>query len=93
MMICRIDGAVHSTVQHSSIDGEKLLIAQPLTLDGAPSGLPIIAIDKAQAGPGDLCLVMREGGGARIVLENDRSPVQAIVIAVIDDVRLEPNEI
>lgn len=89
MMICRIDGAVHGTAQDPSLTGTRLLIAQPLTLDGVASGPAMIAIDRASAAPGDLCLVMREGGSARMILGDDKNPVQAIVIAVIDDVKIE----
>lgn len=87
-MICRIEGAVHATQEDESLHGEKLLLAQPLTLDGRATGVPIVAIDRLHAGPGDLVLVMREGGSARMILGNDRSPAQALVVAVIDDVRI-----
>jgi ethanolamine utilization protein EutN len=90
MQICRIEGSVYATVQDKALDGERLLLAQPLTLEGQPAGAPLVAVDRAQAGPGDLVLVFKEGGSARMVLGNERSPVQAVVIAVIDDVNLVP---
>lgn len=89
MKICRVTGTVHSTAQDSSLAGERILVTQPLDLDGAAAGAPLLALDRVDAGVGDMVLLHKEGGGARILLGNDRSPVQCIVIAVLDRVALE----
>ena len=89
MRVCRIEGSVHSTVKDRTLAAEKILVARPVDLEGRPAGDPLLALDKVDAGEGDLVLVHKEGGGARILLDDDRSPVQCIVIAVIDDIRLE----
>jgi microcompartment protein CcmK/EutM len=36
------------------------------------------------AGVGDLVLVCREGSSARFILDDEDSPVQALVLAVVD---------
>ena len=89
MMIARVDGTVHGTIKHDSLGGRRLLMVQPLDLEGQATGAPLIAIDRVDAGEGETVLVMKEGGGARIVLEDDRAPVQCVVVAVVDDVRID----
>lgn len=91
MKICRVTGTVHSTVQDPTLAGERILVAQPLDLDGEETGAPLLALDRVDAGIGDLVLLHKEGGGARILLGNDRSPVQCIVIAVVDRVAVTVN--
>ena len=86
--MCRIEGSVHATVKDESLAAASLLLAQPVGLEGEREGEPLIAVDRAGAGDGDLVLVMKEGGSARIVLENEDIPVQCVIVAVIDDVQI-----
>jgi microcompartment protein CcmK/EutM len=88
MILARITGAVHATIADPPLQGEKLLLAQPVGLDGAEIGRPLAAVDRVDAGVGDLVLVLKEGGSARALLGNDESPVQAVIVAVVDDVSL-----
>ncbi len=88
MKLCRIEGSVHATVHVTGLPDQRILIAQPLNVSGRPDGPPLLAIDQVAAGVGDLVLVSREGGGARIALNVSHTPVQALVVAVVDDVQL-----
>lgn len=92
MKLCRIEGSVHATVSTISGKGNRILIAQPINAAGRPDGPPLLALDQVSAGQGDLVLVMKEGGGARIVLNDKKSPVQCLVIAVVDDFNLAESE-
>jgi microcompartment protein CcmK/EutM len=87
MLICRVVGDVVSTIKNEHLKGHKLLLVQPVDLDGqTPKGEALIALDKVDAGPQDLVLVNREGGAARILLDNPRIPVQAVIVGVIDNI-------
>lgn len=86
MIIARVVGDIVSTIKSPSFEGHKLLIVQPLGLEGEAKGASFLAIDKVDAGVEDLVLVNKEGGSARILLEDERVPVQAVIVAVIDDV-------
>ena len=86
MLIAKVTGSVVSTHKNDHLVGHKLLIVQPLDLRGIPDGSDIIALDKVDAGVGDSVLLMREGGSARITLEDEKIPVQAVVVGVIDHV-------
>lgn len=87
MQLCRVIGDVVSTIKNRELTGTKLLLVQPVDLDlQTPAGKEMIAIDHAQAGENDLVLVNREGGSARQVLKNPKSPAQAVIIAVVDGI-------
>ncbi len=89
MQICRVIGDIVSTVKNEHFKGKKILIVQPLDLEDQPQGKAFLALDTVQAGPGDRVLVMREGGSARIIFEDNDIPVQAVITAVVDDIRLD----
>ena len=88
MILGRVTGTVHATVSSSHLVGERLLVVRGVDLEQKLSGKPLVCLDRADAGPGDLVLVNREGGAARILYENDRIPVQGIVLGVVDRIEL-----
>lgn len=89
MLLCRVVGDVVSTVKNQHLQGNKLLLVQPVDLDThTPTGVELIAVDHAQAGAGDLVLVNKEGGSARLMLQDEESPAQAVVVAVVDGIDL-----
>jgi microcompartment protein CcmK/EutM len=89
MLLCRVVGDVVSTIKNQHLKGEKLLLVQPVDLDtNTPTGNELIAVDKVQAGDGDLVLVNKEGGSARLILDNPLTPVQAVIVAVVDGMDL-----
>ncbi|MCG8604502.1 EutN/CcmL family microcompartment protein [bacterium] len=89
MIISRVVGDVVSTQKNANFEGHKLLIVQPVEPDGdTPRGPSMIALDKVDAGASDLVLVNKEGSSARLLLDNEEIPVQAVVVAVIDGIDL-----
>lgn len=88
MLICKVKGEIVSTIKNPQLAGHKLLTVQPLDLDGNDDGPEIIAVDIVDAGPDDLVLVNKEGSGARTLLENEKIPVQAVIVGVIDGVEI-----
>jgi len=91
MIICKVIGDIVSTVKNPQFEGKKLMIVQPLDLEDKPDGESFLAIDTVQAGTGDKVLVMREGGSARIVLQDNKIPVQALITAIVDEVHFLEN--
>lgn len=85
MLICQVVGEIVSTIKDSHLEGYKLLIVQPMNLKGEPEGASMIAVDIVDAGMDDLVLVNKEGSSARTLLEDEKVPVQAVVVGVIDD--------
>lgn len=92
MILGRVTGSVHATVKNPHLDGHRLLVVKPVDLAGHPRGRPIVSVDRVDAGVGDLVLVCREGSSARFVLDDPDSPVQAMVLAVVDDLVLHDTD-
>lgn len=89
MILCRVQGSVTSTQKNEHLTRNKLLICQPVQLDGVtPEGPSFLALDVAQAGPEDLVLVNKEGSGARLIFDDEKIPLQTVVVAVVDDLEL-----
>lgn len=89
MILGRVTGTVVATKKHPRLEGNRLLIVQPVDLDKRLTGSSFLALDVVDAGEGDLVLVNREGGGARIVFGDHQIPIQAIVVGVVDGVDVE----
>jgi ethanolamine utilization protein EutN len=89
MQICRVVGTVVSTQKNPKLEGAKLLLVQPLTLDGQPRGVALIAIDSVGAGPGERVLVVIEGKAAGDALGRKAAAVDAAVVGIVDAVDYE----
>lgn len=89
MILSRVTGSVHATRKDAPLEGERILVTQPVGLDGATLGRPLLALDRVDAGVGDLVLVNKEGGSARILYGSEETPVQAVIVAVVDDVEID----
>lgn len=89
MLIARVIGELVSTHKHESHVGRKALIVQPLELDGANRGDPVIAFDAVDAGVGDRVLLVTEGFSAMTSVGRPQSPIDMAVVGVIDRIDLE----
>jgi ethanolamine utilization protein EutN len=89
MLIARVIGEMVSTHKHPSHVGRKALVVQPLDLDGASRGDPVIAFDAVDAGIGDRVLLVTEGFSAMTSVERPESPIDMAVVGVIDRIDLD----
>jgi len=90
MLIARVIGEVVATQKHSSHEGRKALLVQPLNLDGSDRGDAVVALDAVDAGVGDRVLLATEGYSAMTSVGRPMSPIDMAVIGVIDRVDLLP---
>ena len=90
MLIGRVIGDIVATRKHPSHEGLKLLLVQPLDLDGSDRGAAVVAVDSADAGVGDRVLLATEGYSAMTTVNRALSPTEMAVIGVIDEVDLLP---
>jgi ethanolamine utilization protein EutN len=88
MIIARVIGNVVASQKQSSHEGKKILLVQPLGLDGAPEGDPFVALDSVDAGVGDRVLAVQEGFSAMTSVGHKESPIDAAVIGIVDLVEL-----
>lgn len=86
MQIGRVVGTVVSTQKNKKLEGAKLLLVQPMTLDDQPRGTTVLAIDSVGAGVGEKVLLVIEGKAAGDALGKKAAPVDAAVIGIVDQV-------
>jgi microcompartment protein CcmK/EutM len=91
MLIARVVGELVATQKHPSHEGRKLLLVQPLNLDGSNRGDAVIALDAVDAGIGDRVLVATEGFSAMTSVGRPQSPIDMAVIGFIDQIELLPD--
>jgi ethanolamine utilization protein EutN len=90
MFLARVVGEVVATVKHRDLAGRTLLLVQPVDPAGQPGGRLQIAVDAAQAGPGDHVLVNDEGNGAAQVLRRSRGAIRTVIVGIVDQVASTP---
>jgi ethanolamine utilization protein EutN len=89
MILGKVVGTVVTTLSHPAFKNRRLLVVQPLLLEGQPADEDFIALDSTHAGIGDTVLVNREGSGARQVLNNPDACVISVIVGIVDSVYLE----
>lgn len=83
MVVGRVVGTVVTTMSHPDYKNRRLLVVQPLRMDGRSVG-DFIALDDSQAGIGDTVLVNREGNGSRQILDQPQGSVISVVVGIVD---------
>ena len=86
MLIGRVIGDVVATQKDASHRGRKILVVQPLQLDGSDRGEPVLALDSVDAGVGDRVLLATEGFSAMTAVGRPHSPIDMAVLGVIDHI-------
>ena len=86
MILAKVVGTVVTTISHRDFKNRRLLVVQPLNLPGDSPDEDFIALDNTQSGIGDTVLVLREGSGARQVLNNPDACVISVIIGIVDSV-------
>ena len=98
MFVAVVTGSVVATQKTGSMTGHKLLVVEPYRLDEAsrdrlvPTGRTFVAVDTLGAGEGQFVLVT-QGSSARLTPETKSLPIDAVVIGLVDTVRVEGKEV
>jgi ethanolamine utilization protein EutN len=88
MLIARVVGDLTATQKHSSHEGAKLLLVQPLELDGTNRGPAVVAVDSVNAGVGDRVLLVQDGYAAMTSMGRPQAPIDMAVLGIIDHVEM-----
>jgi ethanolamine utilization protein EutN len=88
MLLARVVGNVVATQKNGKLEGSKLLLVQPVDLDGAPRGAAVLAIDAVDAGVGDRVLLIQDGRSAQLLLGRAWPPWTRAVVGVVDAVEV-----
>ncbi len=84
MRVARVIGTVVATRKNRTLEGAKLLLAQPVDPDGTPVGPTQLVIDSVGAGMGELVLIVLEGRAAGTALGRRDAPVDAAIVGIVD---------
>ena len=88
MLIGRVIGDLVATHKHPSHEGRKILVVQPLNLDGTDRGDAVLALDAVDAGVGDRILLATDGWAAATATGRPQSPIDMAVIGFIDEIEI-----
>ena len=93
MFLARVTGNVVATQKDKTLNGQKLLVVEPLNVkyDDATqkpaalgnTGRAIVAIDVVGAGEGQLVLVV-QGSSARMTEQTKNLPADAVIVGIVD---------
>jgi len=89
MRICRVLGSVTSTAKQPVYQGQKLMVVQPLDENLENQGHSFLAVDRVQAGQGDLVLVNSEGNAARSLFNREVICIRSLITGIIDEVAVK----
>jgi len=93
MFIAKVVGSVVSTQKVETMVGHKLLVIEPYRInpdtraDMVTTGRTLIAVDTMGAGENEYVLVV-QGSSARMTPETKNLPVDAVIIGIIDSLRV-----
>jgi ethanolamine utilization protein EutN len=89
MILAKVIGTIVTTIGNPHYKNRRLLVVQPLLTVGEKANDDFVAIHSTQAGIGDTVLVLREGRGARQVLQDPDAPIISVIVGIVDAVFLE----
>jgi ethanolamine utilization protein EutN len=84
MQAALVLGTTRATVKHPSLNGQRMLLVQPLGVNDSADGSPMIAVDQLGAQRGDRVIITSDGAFTRQLVGNDRTPVRWCTIGMID---------
>ena len=98
MFVAKVTGSIVATQKVDSMVGHKLLVVEPYRLDAesrkqlVTTGRTFVAVDMLGAGEGDYVL-LTQGSSARLTPETKHMPVDAVVIGIVDSVRVDDDSV
>jgi ethanolamine utilization protein EutN len=93
MILARVEGSVVATKKNPKMTGQKFLVVRPLVIESSsakelkPGSSTLVAVDSLGAGEGEYVLVV-QGSSARLAADDKETPVDAVVVGIIDTVDL-----
>jgi ethanolamine utilization protein EutN len=92
MLLGRVRGTAVCTIKYPGTEGLKMLVVEPLNKKLEPTGPLQIAIDVVQAGPGDLCVMVRSREAALAMPDVKFVPVDLALVGIVDELEVKPGE-
>src|SRR6478609_5529008 len=98
MFLAKVTGSLIATQKVESMVGHKLLVVEPYRLDPndrnrlVTTGRTFVAVDTLGAGQGEFVLIT-QGSSARLTPETKSLPVDAVIIGIVDTVRVDQESV
>jgi len=90
MEIGKIIGRCVATKKGPRLDGNRLLLIQPLNFKQEPKGEPFLAWDCVDAGAGEIVILAR-GGEAMLPFPEPFPPIDKTAVAIVDTINYYPD--
>ena len=91
MLLGRVVGSAVCTMKYEGTEGLKLLVVQPLNKHLAPVGPLQVAADVVDAGPGDLCVMVRSREAALAMPVEKFVPIDLALVGIVDELEVKPD--
>ncbi len=91
MMLGKVIGTVVTTISHRDYKNRRLLVVQPLGLEGDKPDEDFIALDNTQAGVGDLCVMVRSREAALAMPDVKFVPIDLALVGIVDELAVRPD--
>lgn len=91
MILGRVTGKVVATMKNAALEGQRLLIVQPLDRHGRDKGKALVALDSVGAGAGETVYWCRGREASFPFLPNE-VPTEATIVAIVDALNI-PGEV
>jgi len=90
MFLAKIKGNLVSSQKNYNLVKHKLLITHQIDIEGRlVSNKDIISLDLIDAGIGDTVIVVQEGDAVQQILGNKTTPVNTMIVAIIDNIEIK----
>lgn len=85
MILARVLGNVVATQKNQRYSAARIMLVQPVNLDGSPRGVQMLALDSVDAGEGDLVIVVQEGWSASTASTGEPgAAIDSAIVGVVD---------
>jgi ethanolamine utilization protein EutN len=91
MLFGRVVGNAVCTTKYPGTEGLKLLVVQPVNKRLEPVGTLQVAADVVDAGPGDLCVMVRSREAALAMPEVKFVPIDLALVGIVDELTVRPD--
>jgi microcompartment protein CcmK/EutM len=87
MFLGKVVGRIWSTIKNPGLESQRLLLVQPISATGEPSGRVLICTDSTSAGAGETVYWVR-GREASFPFDGREVPSDATIVGIVDEINL-----
>ena len=88
MLLGKVVGTVVATRKEPTLDGSRFLLVRGLDAEGKTTSTLVVAVDAMGAGVGEVVLYASGSSARQTEMTKDR-PVDAVIMAIVDQVEVE----